>query len=106
MNKRYKNSWKELFKNRTVMSWCLFDWANSSFPTNVITFIFAAYFIQFVAENPIIGTGQWGLMQSFAALFVAFLSPILGAFSDVSGYRKVLLMISSCFCIIFTIINW
>jgi UMF1 family MFS transporter len=81
------------------MSWCLFDWANSSFPTNVITFIFAAYFIQFVAENPIIGTGQWGLMQSFAALFVAFLSPILGSIADHSGHQKKWLFFCTLVCI-------
>jgi UMF1 family MFS transporter len=36
---------------RAVFAWCLFDWANSAFPTVIITFVFAAYFTRAVAEN-------------------------------------------------------
>lgn len=81
------------------MSWCLFDWANSSFPTNVVTFIFSVYFIQFIAENPIVGTGQWGIMQSLAALFVAFLSPVFGSIADHAGYQKRWLLFFTLVCV-------
>ena len=88
-----------LFRDREIMSWCFFDWANSAFPTNVITFIFSAYFIQFIAENSIIGTGQWGLMQSLAALFVAFFSPVFGSIADHAGYKKRWLLFFTFVCI-------
>ncbi len=29
-------------RRRALISWCLFDWANSPFPTVVITFVFAS----------------------------------------------------------------
>ncbi len=88
-----------LFRDREIMSWCFFDWANSAFPTNVVTFIFSAYFIQFIAENSIIGTGQWGLMQSLAALFVAFFSPVFGSIADHAGYKKRWLLFFTFVCI-------
>ncbi len=73
---------------RALISWCLYDWANSAFSTVVITFVFAAYFTQSVAENPIVGTALWGHTLSLAALIVAFSSPVLGAIADKTGSRK------------------
>lgn len=71
-----------------LISWCLYDWANSAFPTILITFVFAVYFTQNVAQDPIVGTAQWGRMLSLAALVVAFFSPALGAIADKRGSRK------------------
>ena len=45
---------------RAKIAWCLFDWANSAFPTVIVTFVFAAYFARAVAPNPIEGTSLWG----------------------------------------------
>ncbi len=71
-----------------LISWCLYDWANSAFPTVVVTFVFAAYFTQSVAEDPILGTASWGHTLSLAALIVAISSPILGAIADKTGSCK------------------
>ena len=40
---------------KAVFAWCLFDWANSAFPTLILTFVFATYFTKTVALTPIIG---------------------------------------------------
>ena len=45
---------------RGLIAWCFYDWANSPFPTVVVTFIFAAYFTTTLAETPEAGTGLWG----------------------------------------------
>ncbi len=29
-------------RRRALIAWCLYDWANSAYPTVVVTFIFAA----------------------------------------------------------------
>ena len=71
-----------------VFSWCLFDWANSAFPTVITTFVFAAYFTKAVAVDEVTGTSQWGYAISLSALLVAVVSPILGAVADHSGRRK------------------
>ena len=71
-----------------LASWCLYDWANSAFPTIVTTFIFAVYFTKAVAENPVDGAVQWSYSVTVAALIVAFAGPALGAIADCLGRRK------------------
>jgi UMF1 family MFS transporter len=41
-----------------------------------------------VAENPEVGTAQWGAAMSLSVLLVAVLSPLLGAIADRGGRRK------------------
>jgi len=69
-------------------SWCLFDWANSAFPTVIVTFVFATYFTQSIAPDAVTGTAQWGLALSLSGVAIAIVSPIVGAIADKSGRRK------------------
>jgi len=91
---------------RAVLSWCLFDWANSAFPTLIITFVFAAYFTRAVAATPEEGTAEWGTAISLSALAVAILSPILGAIADQGGRRKPWLLVTSLVCILSSALLW
>lgn len=75
-------------RRSAAFAWCLFDWANSSYPTVIVTFVFAAYFTRGVAESPEAGTAQWGLMLSLSGLVLAGLAPVLGAIADQGGGRK------------------
>ena len=71
-----------------LFSWCLYDWANSSFPTIIITFVFSAYFTSMIAADPVAGTAQWANTIAISALVVALASPALGAIADKGGRRK------------------
>ncbi|MDJ0894167.1 MAG: MFS transporter [Alphaproteobacteria bacterium] len=71
-----------------LAAWCLFDWANSAYPTAIITFIFGAYVTTAVAPTKEIGTAAWGYTISISALMVAALSPVVGAIADQTGPRK------------------
>jgi UMF1 family MFS transporter len=73
---------------RGLIAWCFYDWANSAFPTVVVTFIFAAYFTTKLAETPEAGTGLWGGAISLSGLAVALLAPVFGALADQGGRRK------------------
>lgn len=73
---------------KAIWGWCLYDWASSTFPTLISTFVFATYFTKAVAETPAEGTALWGYATSFAAIAIAILAPILGAISDRAGRRK------------------
>ena len=73
---------------RGLFGWCLYDWANSAFPTVITTFVFAAYFTKAIATDEIAGTSQWGYAISLSGLAVAVLAPILGAVADHGGRRK------------------
>jgi UMF1 family MFS transporter len=71
-----------------LAAWCLYDWANSAFPTVITTFVFAAYFAKGVAADEVTGTSQWGYALSLSGLAIAFAAPVLGAIADQSGRRK------------------
>jgi len=73
---------------KAIVSWCLYDWANSAYPTVVTTFIFGAYFTKAVAVDPEAGTAAWGYAVGLAGLSVALLGPVLGAVADQGGRRK------------------
>ena len=75
-------------RRRAIVAWCLYDWANSAFPTVVVTFVFAAYFTKGIAADPVTGTAQWGWAMSLSALAVAIMGPVLGAIADAGGRRK------------------
>jgi UMF1 family MFS transporter len=89
-----------------LIAWCLYDWANSAFPTVVITFVFAAYFTKGVAVDEITGTAQWGWAMSISALAVGLLSPILGAIADQGGRRKPWLLFFTVLTVLFSALLW
>ena len=84
---------------RAIFAWCFFDWANSAFPTVIITFVFAAYVTKVVAGDVELGTARWGTAVSISALFVAVLAPILGAIADRGGRRKPWIVLFTALCI-------
>ena len=87
---------------KTIISWMMYDFANSSFANNVTTFIYAAFFTKVIAENEIIGTALWSRGVGIIMLVVALLSPPLGALSDQGGYRKRFLTFFTFLAVIFT----
>ena len=87
---------------KTIISWMMYDFANSSFANNVTTFIYAAFFTKVIAENEIIGTALWSRGVGIIMLVVALLSPPLGALSDQGGYRKRFLIFFTFLAVIFT----
>lgn len=91
---------------RALIGWCLYDWADSAFPAVILTFVFAAYFAQGVAENPVIATGQWGMAITLSSLAIAILSPVFGAIADQNGRRKPWIGIFSLICIVATALLW
>lgn len=88
---------------REVASWCLFDFANSSYTTLIVTVAFAVYFREVVVNSPgNLGDLLWGKTIFRAMLFVVLVSPIVGALADGSGKRKALLILTSLQTIIAT----
>jgi MFS transporter, UMF1 family len=71
-----------------LFTWCIYDWANSAFPTVIVTFVFAAYFTKAVAADVVTGTSQWSFAVSLSMLATALLGPLLGAIADHGGRRK------------------
>jgi MFS transporter, UMF1 family len=84
-----------------VISWCLFDFANSSYSAVIAAVIFPVYFVSVIAGS---ATGQgdvwWGRAISASMAFVAITSPFLGGIADYSGRRKRLLFLYTLLCIL------
>jgi UMF1 family MFS transporter len=71
-----------------IVGWALFDWATQPFFTLITTFIYAPYFANAVAADPVRGQSLWGFATAAAGLVIAFCSPALGAIADAAGRRK------------------
>lgn len=79
-------------KPLSVGSWILYDWANSVYPTVVVTFIFAAYFRdQVAATDGTEGTELWSRVIAVSGFIIAILAPILGSIADEMGRQKPLI---------------
>lgn len=82
--------------------WSLFDFANTSFSIVVVTFIYAVYFKEVVAENQPVGDFYWSIGISSAMIITALISPVLGAIADHSAGKKRFLLFFTAICIIST----
>jgi UMF1 family MFS transporter len=85
---------KPVLRRRPVVSWALYDWANSAFATTVMAGFFPVFFKQFWNEGVSVteSTFRLGLTNGLASLAIAVLAPVLGAIADRSGARVRLLM--------------
>ena len=83
---------------RQVAVWASFDWANSAFPTCVVTFIYATYFTQAIAADEISGTTAWSRAVAVSSILAALLSPLAGALADRGGRRAEYLMSATFIC--------
>ena len=88
--------------NRNVFGWILYDFANSSFTTIIVTVVFAVYFKNIVVNNGEMGTSLWGRAVSISMLLVALAAPILGAVADFSRAKKNFLIYCTALTVIFT----
>ncbi len=88
---------------RRTVAWCLFDFANSSYTTLIVSVAFAVYFREVVvhaSDNR--GDQLWGFANFAAMLLVALTSPVAGAMADYSGRRKLGLILTSLITIVAT----
>ena len=89
-----------------LFAWCTFDWANSAFPTVIVTFVFAAYFTKAIAADEVTGTSQWSFAVSLSMLMTALLGPLLGAIADHGGRRKPWVLAFTALCVGATALLW
>ncbi|MDR0307837.1 MAG: MFS transporter [Chitinispirillales bacterium] len=75
--------------NKKVLSWCLYDWANSAFALTVLAGFFPMFFKSYYngGQDAIRSTMWLGAGHTAAGFIIAVLSLILGALAD-SGMGK------------------
>lgn len=92
---------KSIPNKKEVLSWCFFDFANSSFTTIIVTIVFSVYFVKIIAAGAH-GDYLWGLGNAISQGMVLLTAPLLGAIADYSASKKRFLFISYSGCIVFT----
>lgn len=88
--------------NKNISGWLMYDFANSSFTTIIVTVIYSKYFVQTVVNNGNIGTALWGRAIAISMLLVALTAPIFGAVADFSRAKKKFLFYNTYITIVFT----
>lgn len=81
---------RELFQDRKVFSWALYDWANSVFATTVISGFFPIFFKEYWSsgKDVVKSTAQLGFTNSAVSCLLMILAPVLGAIADAGESRK------------------
>ena len=86
-------------RKREVFGWAMYDFANSGYTTVVITAVFAAYFVGGIARNADWATFAWTAALSVSYAIVMLTMPSLGAWADLHGAKKRLLMLVTVGCV-------
>ncbi len=98
--------------NKEIWGWALYDWANSAFAVSILAVVLPRYFVgelatsgrdaagDLITEVAVLGFSipsgtLWAVTVSVSMVFIAFLSPIVGALADYSGRKKAFL---AAFC--------
>ncbi len=85
--------------NKKVASWCLYDFANSSYSAVIAAVIFPVYYTNVIVGNEH-GHGDlwWGRAIALSMAIVAVSSPLLGGVADFLRIRKRLLIFYTLLC--------
>ena len=93
-----------LATDKKVISWALYDWANSAFATTVMAGFFPIFFKEYwnVGVEATTSTFRLGLANSIASLIVVAMAPLLGAIGDQGGVRKKFLLFFAAMGVVMT----
>jgi len=90
-------------QKREVFGWAMYDFANSSYTTVVITYIYSAFFIStIIPKESSLQDTYWSIAIVASTLFSVILSPILGAMADFNGRKKKYLIWLTSVSVVFT----
>ena len=93
---------------KKVISWTLYDWANSAFATTVMAGFFPIFFEKYWSNPELVdqSTFYLGLSNSIGSLIVAAMAPFLGAISDTGSTKKKFLFTFAFLGILSTSLLW
>ena len=86
---------------REVWAWAMFDFANSSYTTVVITAIFNGYFVAVVAGGQAWASLAWTGALAVSHVMLIIIGPIVGAYVDLRANKKRLLVATAA-CVVST----
>lgn len=87
---------------KDIFVWSLFDFANSTYATIIVAFVFAVFFKSVIAGGLPIGDFYWSLGINISMIISAVLNPVCGAISDLSSNKKKFLFFFTMMSVIAT----
>ena len=84
---------------KEIFGWAMFDFANSSYTTVVITVLYSKFFVEYIvpAGSPV-RASYWSLAIIVSTILALVLSPLAGAICDYSGRKKRYLFVAAATC--------
>ena len=80
---------KRVLLDRQVLSWALYDWANSAFATTVMAGMFPIFYSSLSQDISTRDAQFWfNVTLAVSSIAIAIAAPILGAIADSGGSRK------------------
>lgn len=81
---------QQIDSKKAIVSWSLYDWANSAFTTTIMAGFFPIFLKNYcsVGVDATVSTAQLGFANSLGSIIVALLAPILGAIADQGTAKK------------------
>ncbi|MDP9993418.1 UMF1 family MFS transporter [Variovorax boronicumulans] len=89
-------------RKREVFGWAMYDFANSGYTTVVITAVFAAYFVGGIAKGAPWAAFAWTAALSISYAIVMLTMPAIGAWADLRGAKKRVLVVATTGCVLAT----
>ena len=89
-------------RRREIFGFMMFDFANSSYTTVIITAVFNAYFVRAVVNEANRGELLWAISLSISYFLVMIFGPVFGAMADQAGRKKRFLFVTYLLCVVFT----
>jgi len=76
-----------------LRAWAMYDWANSAMVCTIVTAVFPIYYSKVACAGvaPEQASGRLAIATTIGMVFIALVSPILGAFADYAAVKKKLL---------------
>jgi UMF1 family MFS transporter len=96
-----------LYFSLPILSWALYDFANTIFSSNIVTIFFPFYLQEVIGKNEVmnqIASTFITYTNSLASFFLVLLSPLFGTWIDRTGKKKGYLVPFTLLCIASTLL--
>lgn len=87
---------------REVFGWAMFDFANSSYTTVVITAVYNAFFVATIAGNAGWATFAWTSALAVSYALIMLTAPVIGAYADLRATKLRVMAVTTVGCVIAT----
>jgi UMF1 family MFS transporter len=99
---------------RTILGWCMYDWANSAYGTTTLVGILPILFASVIVPEDgttIFGVtfkadALWGFAVAGSAILAFIAAPVLGAIADYTAAKKRFLLFFAYLGVLFTSLLW